>query len=169
MYSSIFILMSACSPLKQATQNLDRSVLNSGNITLLNGTYNRTSTPEDTSNMDDLLWIFFVLGQEPGDKVKLEITQNNRLKVTVLTKSKIERTKIYRGRIDNGQFIVKGITQFYPCLVFNLYRKRKIRLSVMRNGDLIVDSRISGFGLSLMLPVPFFFNEKTYDKVFKKI
>ena len=35
--------------------------------------------------MDDLVWILFVKGQQKGDRVRLELIDNQQLKVTVLS------------------------------------------------------------------------------------
>jgi hypothetical protein len=166
---SLPILISSCATLKESNLRQDRTFLTNDNYRLLNGTYKRISVKGDKANLDDLVWVLFVEGQQKGDRVKLELIDNRQLKATVLSESTVETTKIYKGKIQNGQFVLKRKVLLLPLIVANIYRNRNARLCVLDNGDLIVDAKTFLFGLSLMLPIPIFDTEKTYDNIYHKI
>ena len=166
---SLPILISSCATLKESNLRQDRAFLTNDNYRLLNGTYKRISVNGDKANMDDLVCVLFVKGQQKGDRVNLELIDNQQLKVTTLSDSKIEITKIYKGKIQNGQFVLKRKVEVVPLIVANYYRKRNARLCVLDSGDLVVDAKTFLFGLSLMLPIPIFDTEKTYDNIYHKI
>ncbi|RZJ67165.1 MAG: hypothetical protein EOO50_06485 [Flavobacterium sp.] len=159
----IGICICSCSTIRDATNNPDDVALHSTNLTALNGSFKRFSTVGES----DLFWDFFVTGynKNQNDRVKLTVIDDRHIRVALISDGNLLREKILKGKIEGGYFVFNRRTIVYPLLLANLYKDSKIRVGILKNGNLTTDSKSLRYGTIIIFP--FFEKEENFNREFE--
>jgi len=154
--------ITACSTLKPPIQSENLIDLTSKNLKLLNGTYKRTSI-SDTNRIKhycstNLFNNFFIYpsnlindGNET-DFVEMLVMDKNKIKITLISKDEIIKSKILKGKIVGNTFQFNRRIFTIPLVAMNYYEERLIRVSLLKNGNLNVDSSSEAIGSFIIFP-----------------
>jgi hypothetical protein len=153
----IFILTSllfifSCSILKPVTENNKMVALNEINLSVLNGTYYENTSVSLKSNFSSLYWSFFLKGKvhyndhyNGEEFIRLQVINPNKIKVSLIREDSTIDSRVLKGGIKNNSFEFKRRWVFYPILFTNLYKDSKVRVSILQNGNLSVDSKTMAY------------------------
>lgn len=165
----------SCSILKPVTENNQRAILNRTNLSILNGTFHEGPITSSNSNSSSLYWSFFLKGKVNYDDhykgeefIKLQVVNPNRISVSLIRGDSTVESKILKGRVNNNTFEFKRRWIIYPLIFSNVYKDSKVRVSLLQNGNLNVDSKTMTYG-TLLFIIPFFGLEQDYNLEFDKL
>lgn len=164
----LFLLFSACSAkLKVATNDDLREDLSTKNPTAIDGKFDRCSM----DNCHDLFYLFFekaYIGNYVNSRVELKYIDENHISLSMIENGIVLETKIRYGQFVDGMFEFNSKLILVPLIIFNFYNVDKIRIGILKNGNLIVDNRRRDVAYFLL----FFWHNKswaTYDMEFARI
>lgn len=153
---AIGLFSPACKTLEPARPQPSQLALSAQSIPRLAGEYEILASPANSSLLDEILLFrnYFDLEKRPGpgDRIRIEVLDSNRIKATLLSASKEIRSKTTRGRFEEGYFRFRH-SRLIPFLAINLYRREEVRLTVLENGDLVADDASTGLVFLLFVPV----------------
>lgn len=169
LFSNLFFFGS-CSGLKNNINTTDQVILNSSNYKLLDGTYESKSV----SRKEDLYWYAFegVMNyQSQADStgsITFKVIDKKHIEVSYIKTGTVVKSKIIKGKIKNGYFILNRKYLFIPMFFTNLYRDRVFRIGLLENGNIITDYNLVSFGTAMII-FPFRENTREYNVEFKRI
>jgi hypothetical protein len=152
-------LFTACATLPKAHLSTDEVELTKDNINALNGTYYRAS--EDTtwsaSVRNDLSRNFYLISRK-GDRLSLSVLNTSRIRVTLLNQADTVKSRVFRGKIEQGHFKFRRSVKVVPIILANHFWNGKTRIGLLSNGSLTVDSKRIFFGHVMIFPAADFDN-----------
>lgn len=167
----LLLFISSCSVLKPPVEPDLKVKLNEDNLKLLNGTYNRVPSDTSSSNANDLFWLFSLKGYNSDkgeDFVSLNVEDERHIKVSLIKKDSVIRTKIFKGKIRNNSFEFNRRIRVLPVIVATIYQDSKISIGLLGNGNLIVDAKCMTYGLTLFI-LPIGGVEKEYNSQIERV
>jgi len=169
----LIIVFSSCSSLKFSVITDNQVELNANNINLINGCYHRFPIDSFRGNEARNLHRLFslkVLDFQPEDAyVRLEVIDERHIKYELIDIDSVIYSKILKGKLINGEFEFKWRAKILPIIVATIYSDSKVRLGVLRNGNLIIDAKCMEYGLCYFILPAFPSVYKDYDQEFERI
>lgn len=151
--------MSSCASLKNTVINDNGIKLSESNLTLLNGKYVRKPINDDYERKGlildedkDLFHFFFgntyssffcSSCKDGGDFIELEVLNKEKILVSFPyvnhSGKKTVKSKILKGKLQNGYFEFNRNAMLMPFGLLNLYANSKHRIKLSNENDLIFD------------------------------
>ena len=162
-------LFTSCATLKKSVLLENEISLTKDNITLINGQYQR-GTKE--CMWSDLVRNLYLICRK-GDAVQLSVVNEKHVRVTVLDKennlNEIDtiRSKIFRGKIKEGHYLFKRRYLIFPLILGNFFFTGRVRIGVLKNGNLSVDHGWFFVGNFMIFPAADIerFNDCEHEKI----
>lgn len=185
MYSIEKILILLLVSFVTSCATFDKNVINehsvsltSENLMLLNGTYKRKSINDNLNirgyDNSNLFRCFFLKPDRYGwtdslqnDFIKMEVINNNRIKISLIKNGIIEKSKTLKGKIAENTFEFKKRFSLIPLIFLNFSEIRKTRIELLQNGNLLVDTFYEAIANFLIFP--WGANYYGYDLEFEKV
>lgn len=156
------VCITSCSSLKPPIQSKEHIELTDKSIKVLNGTYKR-SFIGDSSSLSyynpNLFNDFFIHPNSNGrnnvngeDFVELLVVGKNKIKITLISNGKILKSKVQKGKIVGHTFQFNRRTFLIPLIVMNYYEERLTRVSILKTGNLNVDTSSQAIGSFIIFP-----------------
>ncbi|MDH7462972.1 hypothetical protein QEG73_16875 [Chitinophagaceae bacterium 26-R-25] len=164
------LLLFSCACLTKTVDNENRIPISSANLNDLNGTFKNNSRIGKDSIKGVLYSDIFDFGYNPKDSInffEFKAVASNKLLVTYWDNNQIKKQKTFTGKFDNGYFVFKRKYLVIPAVMVNLYRNRKFRVGLLKNGNLITDYKQISLG-SFYVILPYFDKHKEYNIEFEK-
>src|SRR5690606_3952150 len=77
---------------------------------------------------------------------EIKLLSKNEVSVSYWDITTLIKSKVIKGRIQDGYFVCKRKYLIIPALIVNLYQNRIFRLGLLSNGNLITDYNQISFG-----------------------
>lgn len=152
---SLFLI--SCSSLKKASFNQKKIALSLDNIKQLDGEYEIFSNSSSDVTLDLALtfkkywWGDF--DEKEYYKLFIEILDNKQLRTTVYKDGELIASKTLKFKIVDGDLLIKKnkISPFY--LILNIWGSMTTRLTLLENGNFMVDHDNSQVATFFIIPV----------------
>ena len=167
----LLLVLPSCSTLKKCTKNQDIIKLTNSNFNLLTGKYIDESWRKKDSTSCSLSWDIFDKGLSGIDSLKyteIKVISSSEIIVQFYDGHSISRSKVFKGYIKDGYFVLKRKFLVIPAIIFNVFRNRSFRIGLLRNNNIITDYHQITFGTDYVF-LPIYSIQKDYNIEFIRI
>lgn len=156
LLNSIFFF--SCVSLKSISHNPKRIILSNSNSEILNGKYLIIGLGEYTGYLNSYLLTnrnpFQKTFPDSNDFVQLKLIDKNKMKISVFQNGKKIQEEIVKGKIEENYFQFKPRFNIHLfTLILNAYNTNDTRISILKNGNLTLDSEQTSCGFLLIMPL----------------
>ncbi len=153
----LFFLTCSCATLDIPKTYKNLQVIGEDNIKMMNGNYNVISKDNSYRTLEFVL--FKTKEKYPLASLRdstymlnLDFINNKRLKVTLLQGNEILKTKIRKGKIQGGYFVLNK--SFYGTfwLIINSFGEQTSRIGLLKNNNITVDTFNGGAVFIVIIP-----------------
>ncbi|MFV0530809.1 MAG: hypothetical protein ACK5MD_05165 [Flavobacteriales bacterium] len=166
-------LLNSCSSVKETMSHLESKPLTIQNLAQINGEY-QNQAENGTADFTSLWSTIFYNSNDYENwqdlTVRLEIQSENSIKAELRKDSTILETKLLKGKIHNGYYLLNKQTKA-KMMVFILvwgFGTSSVKIGVTTNNDLILMRKSGGVGMIVAFP-GFASDSKLYETKYKKI
>lgn len=150
----IFITLTSCSSLKSIEPSVNINPLSDSTLIQLNGSY-RVFTVD--TQYRTLSYAFFLdrdYTPSFNDRIHIQMIDNKHIQISLYSGKKLRDRIVKRGRLKDGYFFISRFFDLpFVYLVLNSYSEQKTRITVMKNGNLSLDTTGGGCAFLVLFPI----------------
>lgn len=168
----IYILFTSCSTFIEPIEYSNLAELTPDKLNILNGDYKRKTVNQANITNADLFNSFFMFFKDKGkdnqnDVVKLEVLKQNKIKVSLIKNGVTFKSRKMKGKLLKNTFDFNRRNLIIPLFPLAIYYDKKARISIKKNGNLMVDTKETGYGTFIFFP--FCGSNEYYGAEFEKV